>query len=144
MTDLTIVELGPEDADDYLELYRGFEWWADRDRANVERALEHTPLAVGLREAGELMAAARTLTDFVYYAKVYDVVVAESRRGEGLGTRLMEAITETAALDSVDVLELRCREGLVPFYEGAGFEVDDVRADVDGHDEAFVTMNYQR
>lgn len=90
------------------------------------------------------MAAARILTDFVYYAKVYDVVVADSHRDDGVGTRLMEAITETAALDSVDVLELRCREGLVPFYEHVGFEVDDVRADVDGHDEAFVKMNYQR
>ncbi len=46
-------------------IYRGFEWWANRDRTNVERALEHTPLAVGLREAGGLVAAARVLAGFI-------------------------------------------------------------------------------
>jgi predicted GNAT family N-acyltransferase len=142
VTNRTTVELGPEDAGEYLRLYRGFEWWADREHADVEQALENTPLAVGLREDGELIAAARVLTDFVYYAKVYDVIVADSRRGEGLGERLMNAITDHPNLDSIDVIELGCREGLIPFYERCGFEVHDNQADVDGDSEEFVKMNY--
>lgn len=49
MTDVAAVELGPEDADEYVELYCEFEWWDDRERADVEQALENTSLAVGLR-----------------------------------------------------------------------------------------------
>ncbi|WP_195156028.1 GNAT family N-acetyltransferase [Halococcus agarilyticus] len=81
--------------------------------------------------------------DFVYYAEVYDVIVAESRRNEGVGERLMEAIVEHPALEAIDVIELLCREGLVPFYETCGFEVFDNRATVDDHEEAFVKMNYE-
>lgn len=82
-------------------------------------------------------------TDFVYYAKVYDVIVAEARRGEGLGEQLMEAITEHPDLGSIDVIELLCREGLIPFYENCGFDLYDTRAEVNDHEEEFVKMNYE-
>lgn len=143
MTNVTPVELGPEDAEAYLELYREFEWWADREHAAVEKALENTSLAVGLRDGNELVAAARVFTDFVYYAKVYDVIVAESQRGDGLGERLMEAVTEYPDIDSIDVIELLCREGLIPFYESCGFEVFDTRTEINDHEEEFVKMNYE-
>lgn len=70
MTDVTAVELGPEDADELRTLYGEYGWWDDRSLAGVKRALAHTPLAVGLREDDELVAAARVLTDFTYYAQV--------------------------------------------------------------------------
>jgi predicted GNAT family N-acyltransferase len=142
MTDATAVELGSEDAGEYLKLYREFEWWDDRERGDIERALENTSLAIGLRDRDELVAAARVFTDFVYYAKVYDVIVAESRRGEGLGNRLMETVTEHPDLGSIDVIELGCREGLIPFYETCGFEVYDTLL-ADEHEENFVKMNYE-
>jgi predicted GNAT family N-acyltransferase len=142
MTDVTAVELGTEDADELQALYDEYEWWVDRERAAVERALENTSLAVGLRDGDELIAAARVFTDFVYYAKVYDVIVAEARRGDGFGKRLMEAVTAHPDLESIEVIELLCREGLIPFYETCGFEVYDARVERNGHNEEFVKMNY--
>lgn len=90
----TVVELGPDDAADLLALYRGYDRWADRDRGGVERALANS-LVVGLRiddgEAdageGELIAAARVVTDFAYYATVFDVVVAARGGANGCSTR---------------------------------------------------------
>lgn len=116
--------LGPEDAEDVHGLYASYEWWADRDVADVRTALENTDLAVGCRDAetDELVAAARVLTDFVYYAKLYDVIVAERRRGDGVGAMLVEAVRDREELRGVDVVMLNCREGLVPFYESCGFE----------------------
>lgn len=143
MTDATVVELGPEDTEEYLKLYREFEWWADREHGNVERALENTSLAIGLRDGDELVAAARVFTDFVYYAKVYDVIVAESRRGEGLGARLMETVIEHSDLDGLN-LQLDCREGLVPFYERCGFEEHDVTTEIAGFEEGFAPMVHWR
>lgn len=121
MTDTTAAELGSEDAEACLQLYCQYGWWDDREHGDVEQALENTPLAVGLREDDELVAAARVLTDFVYYAKVYDVVVAESRRGESLGEQLMDAIIGHPNLADVNPT-LMCRTGLVEFYESCGFE----------------------
>ncbi|WP_327050757.1 GNAT family N-acetyltransferase [Halomicrococcus gelatinilyticus] len=99
--------------------------WADRTGAEVRELLANTDEAVGLREAaGALVAAARVLTDYREYGMVYDVVVADDRRGEGLGVRLMEAVASHSALDDVH-LALHCREDLVPFYERCGFTPHD-------------------
>ena len=115
------VELGPDDAAELTALYREYGWWADRDRESVATALSNTDLAVGLREGGDLVAAARVVTDFTYYARVYDVIVAAGRRGEGVGRRLVSTLADDGRLSGVNLV-LLCREGLAPFYESAGFE----------------------
>jgi len=109
-------------------LYREYDWWADRDTESVRRALEHTDETVLVREDGDPVAAARVLTDYVYYAMVYDVIVAEDRRGEGFGEELMAAVRDHPRLQDVSP-SLLAREGLVPFYEDCGFEVMDEAID---------------
>jgi predicted GNAT family N-acyltransferase len=141
---VTVEELSSDHAEELSGLYHDHPGWADREVAAVRRALEHTSLAIGLRDGNRLVAAARLLTDFVYYAKVYDVIVAADRRGEGLGRRLMAEIAAQPALSEMayDHLELVCREGLVPFYESCGFERFDATVEVDGRKEEYVKMNY--
>ena len=114
------VELTPTDAPELTELYEAYDWWADREVESVREALANS-IALGIRDDGELVASARVVTDGVYYAKCYDVVVAEARRGEGIGEELLEAVVSQPELEDV-LLSLTCREGLVPFYERCGFE----------------------
>jgi GNAT superfamily N-acetyltransferase len=115
------VDLDPDDASDLTALYEEYGWWADRTVEDVREALSNTLVAVGVRDDGELVAAGRVVTDGVYYAKLYDVVVAASRRGEGVGTELLDAVVSHPELDGV-FLSVTYREGLVEFYERAGFE----------------------
>lgn len=114
------IELQPADAPDLVRLYETYDWWADRTVEEVRTAVANS-VAVGLRDAGDLVAAGRVVTDGVYYAKLYDVVVTEPRRGEGIGTTLLEAICARPELKDT-FLAVTCREGLVAFYEQAGFE----------------------
>jgi GNAT superfamily N-acetyltransferase len=114
------VELGPVDAAELTALYEAYDWWADRSAESVPDALSNS-LALGVRDDGELVASARTVTDGVYYATCYDVVVREGRRGEGLGEELVAAVTDHPALEHV-FPSFTCREGLVEFYERCGFE----------------------
>jgi len=135
-------------ADELLGLYREYDWWADRDPENVRRALEHTDEVVVLRdgdnESGDPLAAARVLTDYVYYAMVYDVIVAEDRRSDGLGTDLMAAVVAHPRLQDV-APSLLAREGLVPFYEACGFDVMDEAIDhPDGDPEQLHWMVHRR
>ncbi|MFC7155969.1 hypothetical protein ACFQPA_10930 [Halomarina halobia] len=58
----------------------------------------------------DLVAAARVLTDYAYYATVCDVVAAD-RRGEGIGETLMRAVVDHPDLRSVVGLSLSCRRG---------------------------------
>ena len=141
----TVRDLTPADAETLTALYRDYEWWADRTTEDVRRALVETGVAVGVEADDELVAAARVLTDRTYYAKVYDVIVAADRRGEGHGGRLMEAVREHPDLRSVDGLALGCREGLVEFYESVGFERFDREMSVpEGGRERLVRMTYER
>jgi predicted GNAT family N-acyltransferase len=115
------VELDPSHAPELTALYEEYGWWADRSVGEVREALANTMVALGVRDDGDLVAAARVVGDGVYYAKCYDVVVAEERRGEGVGAALMEAIVSHPDLEDV-FLSLTCREGLVEFYGRFGFE----------------------
>lgn len=111
--------------------------------------IEHTDLLVGLRdtETAHLVAAGRVLTDFVYYAKIYDVIVAEDHRGNGHGRKLMGSIVEHPALDSVSNMTLDCREGLISFYENCGFErheMEAVLSEEPERQEDLIPMVYRR
>ncbi|WP_313691346.1 GNAT family N-acetyltransferase [Halorarum halobium] len=119
--DLDVVDLDRSDAEELLSRYREYGWWDEREREAVAEALAHTDLAIGLRDGTTLVASARVITDFVYYARVYDVIVAADRRGEGLGRKLLSAILADDRLADVNPV-LLCRDGLVPFYESVGFE----------------------
>lgn len=112
--------------DDLAGLYAN-EWWtADRDRADIDAVLEASDAAVGFADAesGELVAFARALSDCVYKALVFDVIVAPHRRDEGLGERVMDEILSHPAVAGVDHVELYCRESMVPFYERWGFDAE--------------------
>jgi len=138
-------DLTPEDAPALTALYEDYEWWEDRGVDGVRDALAGTEVAVGVwgDDDDRLVAAARVLTDYTYYANVFDVIVAADRRGDGLGEVLMAAVRDHPDLQSVPGLSLLCREGLVPFYESVGFELYDREFEVpEGGTEELVRMTY--
>jgi len=143
-----VVNYDPEGATEgLLALYSTYEWWADRTTEGVRRALDHTDALVTLRdrETGTVAAAARVLTDDTYYAMVYDVIVVEGRRDEGLGRQLLEAIIDHPELAEIGGISLLSREGLIPFYESCGFAVaDDAVAHPDGSPEPLRWLRYRR
>jgi len=100
------------------------EWWSHgRNLHDVSRVVQHSDLVFAFcdSETGSLVAFARVLTDFVYKAVVFDVIVARSHRDLGLGRMLLDAITAHPALLFVEHIELYCRDEMVPFYKKWGF-----------------------
>ncbi|MFB6296268.1 MAG: GNAT family N-acetyltransferase [Halobacteriales archaeon] len=144
---MTTVErsLGPDAVPELLALYETYEWWADREEVDLRRALAATDEAVALREeeTGDLVAAARVLTDYTYYAMVFDVIVHADRRGEGLGTELLGALVSHPPLSGVDV-SLLARAGLVGFYESCGFEPAGAIEHPEGEPERLRLLTYRR
>ena len=141
----TVRDLTPDDARELTALYEEYEWWEDRDVDDVREALSETEVAVGIEDGGALVASARVLTDYTYYANVFDVLVATDRRGEGLGETLMEAVVDHPDLQRVAGLSLLCRRGLVPYYETVGFELFDPEMEIpEGGVEEIVRMTYEQ
>jgi GNAT superfamily N-acetyltransferase len=104
-------------------LYQG-EWWSRcRRHEDVRRAVEQSDLIFAYMNSatGRLAAFARVLTDFVYKAVLFDVIVDPQYRDLGLGRALLEAVTAHPALLFVEQIELYCKPELAAFYERWGF-----------------------
>jgi N-acetylglutamate synthase-like GNAT family acetyltransferase len=101
------------------------EWWTkERSHDDVRVMVENSSLIVGfVNEDDRLVAFCRVLTDFVFRATIYDVIVAESLRGQGLGRRLMDAVSQHARLQNVSTFWLCCNPDKTAFYEKWGFKV---------------------
>ncbi|WP_192255562.1 GNAT family N-acetyltransferase [Mesorhizobium caraganae] len=100
------------------------EWWTKgRTRADTEKALQMggPMFAFVDPEGDDLVAFARTTTDGVYKAMIFDIIVKATWRGTGLGALLMETVLNDPALVDVKHRELYCLEDMVPFYEKWGF-----------------------
>lgn len=114
-------------SDNHLEqldkLYQA-EWWTKgREYQDIKRMVENSDIVIGYCEPdnNELIAFARVLTDYVYKAFIFDVIVKESYRGKELGRALINVILQNPSLQGVKHVELYCRPEMVTFYEKWGF-----------------------
>jgi GNAT superfamily N-acetyltransferase len=109
---------------DLVQMYEN-EWWTKgRELPQVQEMLRHSNLIVGICEGKRLVAFARVLTDFVYKALTFDVIVDPTYRSQGIGRMLLDHIVNHPALQSVKHLELYCLPEVVSFYERWGFSAD--------------------
>jgi GNAT superfamily N-acetyltransferase len=118
-----VERLSDAQVEELVELYQS-EWWTKgRRREEVRCMLERGDLMLGFCDPAtqKLVAFARVLTDSVYKAVVFDVIVTGSHRGKGVGEALMKAIVEHPELRSVKHIELYCLPELMPFYRRWGF-----------------------
>ena len=109
---------------DLHRLYAG-EWWCkDRTLDETLRVVAGSSMVFGFTASGTLVAFARVLTDRIFKALVFDVIVDPAHRGAGLGDLLMRRILDHPDLRDVRTIELYCLPDLVPFYERFGFTTD--------------------
>jgi predicted GNAT family N-acyltransferase len=70
------------------------EWWTkDRTLDETKKVVSRSQMNIGILDDNKtLIGYARVLTDFTFKALIFDVIVAEHHRGEGLGQKLMALI----------------------------------------------------
>lgn len=115
-------ELSIERHHDFYEFYRK-EWWTkERSFQDTTRMLTHCDLLqFCFDDKDHIVGFARVLTDFTFKAMIFDVIVAEEHRGQGLGQALVQRILRHEKLKRVKSFELYCPGRLIPFYEKLGF-----------------------
>jgi hypothetical protein len=99
------------------------EWWTKgRSLSATRQCVDGSQVCVGLVDgAGTLHAFARVISDFIFKAVIFDVIVSADARHCGLGDRLMQLITGHEKLRHVSHIELYCLPELFPFYQRSGF-----------------------
>ena len=88
--------------------------------------LHHSDLIVGIHRPDDqkLIGFSRVLTDYIYRAVIWDVVVDSAYQKRGLGQTLIESILNHPRLEPVEAFLLVCLPETVPFYEKLGFTAD--------------------
>jgi GNAT superfamily N-acetyltransferase len=114
--------LGDKQIDQLVALYANEFWCGRRTRDDVERMLSHSDIVVGaVDEADDLVGFVRVLTDYVYKATIFDLIVRPDWRGKQLGRTLMNTVISHPELENVEHLDLHCLPEMYPFYAKWGF-----------------------
>jgi GNAT superfamily N-acetyltransferase len=107
------------DADAALALLHSTFWAAGMDRSVLLRAISNS-VCFGVYHGSELIGFGRIVTDLATYAYWTDVVIAEHRRGQGLGRWLSECMLIHPELQHLRRVALLTRDA-EPLYTGLGF-----------------------
>lgn len=121
--DFYIVDtLTEEQINQLLEMYRN-EWWSkERTVEGVKLMLQNSNIIACInKNTKEIIGFARFLSDRIYRATIYDVMVSKNYRALGYGRILLETLLEHKCLKDIERVELCCQDSMVPFYEKFSF-----------------------
>jgi GNAT superfamily N-acetyltransferase len=90
-----VISTNPDalDANAVFEFLAQARWWNDLTHESLDRALRNS-ICFSLFEADRQIGLARVITDCVTYAYLCDVFITEDRRGQGLGSWLVQCVLD--------------------------------------------------
>jgi N-acetylglutamate synthase-like GNAT family acetyltransferase len=109
-------DLAPEQL---LKLFQQAPWAKGRTLDDAREMLRHTDVALCAWDGDQLVGFARALTDFVYRATIWDVIVDKAYQKQGIGTEIVQRILHHPRLKKVELFWLCTRRP--SFYEKLGF-----------------------
>jgi len=103
------------------------EWWTNkRTLEDTILCISGSQVCIGIIDENEnLQGFARVLTDFIFKALIFDLIVSPEYRNKGIGKQLLQFIKNHPNLNKVQHLELYCLPEMFSFYKKFGF-TDDV------------------
>jgi ribosomal protein S18 acetylase RimI-like enzyme len=100
-------------------LFQEAPWAKGRTAEDARAMLTHTDLTISAWDGQKLVGFGRVLTDYVYRATIWDVIVAKPHQGRGIGTEIVRRILRHPRLRAVELFWLCTR--MPGFYERLGF-----------------------
>jgi ribosomal protein S18 acetylase RimI-like enzyme len=116
---VTFSETTNLDASQLLRLFRQAPWAKDRTLDDAKEMLRHSDVVLCAWDGDRLVGFGRVLTDFVYRATIWDVIVDRAYQKQGIGTELVQRILHHPRLNKVELFWLCTRRP--GFYEKLGF-----------------------
>ncbi len=95
-------------------------WSQNRNVADIQHMLQETDVMISAWDESQLVGFGRVLTDFVYRASIWDVIVHPDHQGQDIGTQIMDNIVLHPLLQRVELFWL-CTMDKQSFYEKMGF-----------------------
>jgi len=107
------------------QLYKEVWWGKERSLEDTFECVKGSQICIGIVDDNEnLIGFVRIITDFIYKAIIFDVIVSAKQRGAGLGLKLMELVKNHNSLQKVKHFELYCLPDMEDFYSRLGFSTE--------------------
>lgn len=103
-----------------LPLFEQASWACGRTVAETTDMLRQTDLFITAWDDNRVVGCGRVLTDYVYRASIWDVIVDAAYQGRDVGTEIIHRILTHATLQRVELFWL-CTRDKHTFYETLGF-----------------------
>ena len=103
-----------------VPLFEQAPWARGRTVADVTRVVRQTDLFITAWDERRLIGCGRVLTDYVYRASIWDVIVDAAYQGRDVGSEIVLRILRHPALRRVELFWL-CTRDRQAFYETLGF-----------------------
>jgi N-acetylglutamate synthase-like GNAT family acetyltransferase len=112
------------DLDKIQELFKIGAFWAqNRRREDLQTAIDNSDPVITVWDAQNLIGFARSTSDCIYRATIWDVVIHPDYRGCGLGRKLVETVLTHPRIDRVERVYLMTTHQQT-FYERIGFQTN--------------------
>ena len=96
-------------------------WACGRSTLELRLMLRASQAVVSAWQGRRLVGFGRATSDGVFRAVIWDVVIASDQQGQGVGRRLVEALLDARAVQTVERVYLMTTNS-AGFYEQLGFE----------------------
>ena len=107
------------------QLYKQVWWGKERSYEDTKNCIQGSQICIGILDNSDnLVGFTRVISDFIYKAIIFDVIVCKDHRGSGLGKKLMHIIKNHEQLKAVKHFELYCLPEMEEFYSNFGFSTD--------------------
>jgi len=107
------------------QLYKTVWWAKDRSLSQTKLCVRGSQVCIGLLDDNnQLVGFTRVISDFIYKAIIFDVIVCSKQRGSGLGKQLLKLAKNHELLSNVAHFELYCLPEMEEFYQRLGFSTD--------------------
>ena len=103
-----------------LPLFEQAPWARGRTADETADMVRQTDLFITAWDGGRLIGCGRVLTDYVYRASIWDVIVDAAYQGQDVGTDIIYRILNHPTLQRVELFWL-CTRDKQTFYETLGF-----------------------
>lgn len=105
---------------DLMALFEQVSWSNGRTLPDTQDMVKYTNLFLTAWDGERLVGCGRVLTDYVYRASIWDVIVDQQYQGQDIGTEIINRILFHETLQRVELFWLCTREHQA-FYETLGF-----------------------
>ena len=107
------------------QVHQGVWWGKERSLTDTIKCVQGSQVCIGILDGEDnLIAFTRVISDFIYKAIIFDVIVNAEHNGKGLAKQLMKLVKSHQALQEVKHFELYCLPDMESFYLDLGFSTD--------------------